>query len=133
MKITMEFSKDDILQMIHKQLDASGLQHDIASAKYKGTAKVTIEVEGQLLDVEAVAVETATPRRERAAVLPTELTNRGQLPPVEEETSAEDMNQILAMSNKNASQKKPLYPAAPTRTMLEGEEPWPETPEPGGR
>jgi hypothetical protein len=139
MKITMEFSKEDIFELIRKQLLASGLQHDMATAKYKGSAKLTIEVEGQILDVEEpVASPAPAPAVTTAPVAavteerPTKPQHREEPPPTPADDNV-DMRGILAASNKNAATKQGIFPTPP-RPLMDGEsEEWPGVPEPRSR
>jgi len=132
MKIKVTYDKEDILKLVQKDLLSNGLKHDLSTAVYKGTATVTIEVEGTPSEDEA-PVETPVPvEAAPAPVAKAPVTKPAPpTPPHEEPTTEEpvgDMSAILAASRKNANETKPYYPAG--HTMMEGESAeWPGVPE----
>lgn len=139
MKVVVTYEREDILKLIEKDLTNSGLRHDMATAKYKGTARITIEVEGTPgMDPVETPIEAASPAEpkieqpiERPREAPPPRLERVPDPPQEEPVG--DMSAILRESNKNASSKPGMYPAPP-RPLMEGESvEWPGAPEPRGR
>lgn len=138
MKILVTYEQADILKLIEKDLVSSGLKYDLASAKYKGTAKLTIEVEGTPgadPGVEAATptnvapmVEAPTPPAPRREEVPTPSS------PSPLDTDPADMSVILGQSRKNATDNPGKFPAPPPRKMMAGEsEEWPGLPPERGR
>lgn len=112
MKIKVTYDKEDILRLIQRDLLANGLKHDLASAVYKGTSTVTIEVEGSPTpDVPTETLEEAPvttgskPRIEAPAPQPRVITAPQEVPDEDDG----DMRAIIAASDKNAVDKKPMY------------------------
>lgn len=125
MKIVVTYETADIIELIKKDLTNSVLKYDISTGKWKGSARFTIEVEGQVSVEETVAPASAS------VTTPASLAKDGAKPPVKEEAPV-DIDDVLTRSLENA--KKPgLYPT-PTRQLMEGEsEEWPGSPVPRGR
>ncbi len=140
MKIKVTYDREDILKLIRRDLVASGLKHDLESATYKGTAVVSIEVEGAIVD----ELPPSTPP-EPPAHVPANLQPVKTAPPPPREASVDetpadepvpDMGAILAQSRKNANEKRPMYDPENLggRPLMEGEtSEWPGNPEPRNR
>lgn len=135
MKIKVTYDKDDILKLIRHDLTANGLKHDLTTAVYKGSATVTIDVEGTPSeDVPPEEEPAEVPREPRRVYLQPVPPTDGATP-VEDDTMG-DMRSIMAESQKNANNKKPMYDPdrLSGRTRLEGEtDEWPGSPEPRSR
>lgn len=130
MKIVVTYEKEDLIELIKKDLTNSGLKHDLSTGKWKGNARFTVEVEGQV-SVEADAAPASTsevtlaPKKTEAKEPPSKQPPK-QDPPI-------DLDDVMARSQEHAKNKQGLYPT-PTRTFMEGEsEDWPGSPEPRGR
>ena len=127
MKIVVTYEKEDLMKLIEKDLTNSGLKHDLSTAKWKGTARFTIEVEGQVL-AEAEAAPVPSPSLVDA---PKKQESKEPPKPTVKEELPVDIDDIMALSQENAK-KQGLYPAG--RQMMEGESvDWPGSPEPRGR
>lgn len=125
MKIKVTYDKEDILRLIHRDLIANGLKHDMANAMYKGSASVSLEVEGTPSIEEEPRVERGETARAREQV---EVEVESQETSSASEESVGDMGAILAQSRRNASDKKPMYPAG--HSLMEGESvEWPGNPQ----
>lgn len=140
MKIKVTYDKEDILKLIHRDLKANGLKHDLSAAIYKGTANVSIEVEGAPADELAFVTQDDAPPPVVAPVAPVRKPPAAGQPPqlaIAEDPIDDggDMSEILSQSRKNANDKKPMYdPDRVARPLMEGESTeWPGAPTPRSR
>lgn len=131
MKIIITYEQEDIRRLIQKDLSSQGLKHDPETFKWKGNARVQVEVEGSpSVEVEAYAEPSPVAKTAPPASPPTAPPQPPVVDVPPEDDGPLDMSAIQARSNAIARDKPGLYPT-PTRQLMPGESfEWPGTPEP---